>query len=98
MSNVPNHLPKLQITDQNWSVTEVEWWPAKVAASYLGIKPRTLLLWVRQGKIPGYVLSGVKRRILRFLKKDLDTLLLERSSGVLCSASPSVLVTKGEGK
>ncbi len=37
------------------------WLTAKEAAQYLKIKPRTLLLWVRQGKVKGYALSGTKR-------------------------------------
>jgi hypothetical protein len=32
-----------------------EVWPtAAEAAQYLRVKPRTLLLWVRQGKVPAY--------------------------------------------
>ena len=56
--------------------TKKEWITAMEAAVYLRISRRTLLLWVRQGKIPGYALSGVKRRVWRFRKEDLDTILL----------------------
>lgn len=45
------------------------------AAEYLRVKPRSLLLWVRQGAIPAYALSGTKRRVWRFLKSELDTAL-----------------------
>lgn len=55
---------------------EKEWMTAAEAAGYLRIKRKTLLLWVRQGKIPGYVLSGIERRVWRFRKEDLDTMLL----------------------
>jgi excisionase family DNA binding protein len=50
------------------------WLTAAEAADYLRIKPRSLLLWVRQGKLQAYALSGTKRRIWRFRKEDLDVL------------------------
>lgn len=55
-----------------------EWLTAAEAASYLKVKVRTLLRWVREGKIQAYGLSGTKRRAWRFLKRDLDTALLSR--------------------
>ena len=67
-----------------------EWLTAVEAARYLKVQTRTLLLWVRPGKVIGYALSGTKRRVWRFRKIDLDTLLLS-SSAVLNSTSPSVL-------
>jgi excisionase family DNA binding protein len=70
------------------------WLTADEAAGYVRIKTRTLLLRVRQGEIKGYPLSGNKRRVWRFLKSDLDAMLLARGGGVLCSASPSVLTIK----
>lgn len=77
---------------------ETEWLTAQEAAAHLKVKTRTLLLWVRQKKFRGYVLSGIKRRVWRFRKADLDTMLLAQDGTVLCSIAPSVLVTKGEGK
>jgi excisionase family DNA binding protein len=65
-----------------------EWLTAKEAARYLKVKPRTLLLWVRQGKVKGFALSGIKRRVWRFRQQDLEAALLE--SPVLVSESPSV--------
>ena len=73
-----------------------EWLTAREAAIYLKIRPRTLLLWVRQGAIRAYALSGTKRRVWRFRKVDLDAFLFAHSTPVLPSTSPSVLVTKGE--
>jgi excisionase family DNA binding protein len=35
-----------------------EWLTVEEAAHHLRIKPRTLLLWVRQGKVKGFALSG----------------------------------------
>lgn len=52
-----------------------EWLTAAEAAAYLKVRVRTLLLWVRQGKIKGYALSGTKRRVWRFLVDDLDAKL-----------------------
>ncbi len=65
-----------------------EWLTVQEGAKYLKIKPRTLLLWVRQGKVKGFALSGTKRRVWRFRQADLDAALLE--SSVLPSTTPSV--------
>jgi len=54
---------------------EIEWLTAQEAAEYLKIRPRTLLLWARQGKIPAHRLSGIQRRIYRFLRHELDLML-----------------------
>ncbi len=55
------------------------WLTATEAAAYLKVKPRSLLLWVRQGKVQAYALSGTKRRVWRFRKEDLDSALLSNS-------------------
>jgi excisionase family DNA binding protein len=54
------------------------WLTTEEAAEYLKVKPRSLLLWVRQGKVPAYPLSGVRRRVWRFRREDLDSTLLAR--------------------
>lgn len=71
-------------------VTDIqsEWLTAKEAAFYLRVKPRTLLLWVRQGKVRAFVLSGTQRRVWRFRRADLDAAVVE--SPVLPSTTPSV--------
>ncbi len=51
------------------------WMTTVEAAAYLKVKPRTLLLWVHQGKVQAYALSGTQRRVWRFLQADLDTML-----------------------
>jgi excisionase family DNA binding protein len=66
-----------------------EWITPQEAAAYLQVKVRTLLLWVRQGKVQAYALSGTKRRVWRFLRADLDRALL--ANPVVVSASPTVL-------
>lgn len=63
------------------------WMNTEEAAAHLGIKRRTLLLWVRQGKIPAHPLSGTKRRVWRFLREELDSTL--RSRPVISSPSLS---------
>ena len=60
----------------------LEWLTAKEAAKYLKTNPRTLLLWVRQGKVKGYVLSGVARRTWRFRRADLDAALIESRANI----------------
>ena len=54
-----------------------EWLTAEEAAKHLKVKTRTLLLWVRQGKIKAFALSGTKRRVWRFRQQDLDAALVE---------------------
>jgi excisionase family DNA binding protein len=66
-----------------------EWLTAEEAAKYLKVKTRTLLAWVRQGKVKAFALSGTMRRVWRFRQHDLDSALLE--SPVLPSPSPAVL-------
>jgi excisionase family DNA binding protein len=69
-----------------------EWLTAEEAARYLKVKTRSLLLWVRQGKVPAYALSGTKRRIWRFRQQDLDDALISRS--LVDSQSPAVLTER----
>jgi excisionase family DNA binding protein len=66
-----------------------DWLTASEAAVYLKVKLRSLLLWVRQGKLQAYALSGTKRRIWRFRKEDLDAALL--ASPVIPSKPLTVL-------
>jgi excisionase family DNA binding protein len=74
--------------NNNLSTQVNDWLTANEAAQYLKVRVRTLLLWVRQGKVKGFALSGIKRRVWRFRRQDLDAALLE--SAVLPSESPSV--------
>jgi len=68
-----------------------EWLTAAEAAQYLKIRVRTLLLWVRQGKVKGYVLSGVRRHVWRFRCEDLDAAFVQPTRrDVLHSPSSSV--------
>ena len=61
------------------------WLTATEAAQHLKVEARTLLMWARQGKVKGYVLSGTRRQTWRFLHVDLDAML----------AAPSVARRKG---
>jgi excisionase family DNA binding protein len=56
----------------------VEWLTTEEAAAYLKVKPRSLLIWVRQGKITAWALSGLRRRVWRFRREDLDASLLSK--------------------
>lgn len=51
------------------------WLTTAEASDYLKVRPRTLLLWARQGKIPGHRLSGIRRTVWRFLECELDAVL-----------------------
>jgi excisionase family DNA binding protein len=57
-----------------------EWLTAEEAAKYLKVKTRTLLLWVRQGKVKAFALSGIRRRVWRFRQHELDAMLLTSSA------------------
>jgi excisionase family DNA binding protein len=70
-----------------------EWLTTEEAAQYLKVKPRSLLLWTRQGKIKGHVLCGTKRRIWRFRREDLDSTLLSKP---VVSSGPSSSVRSEE--
>jgi excisionase family DNA binding protein len=51
------------------------WLTVEEAAGYLRCQRRTLLVWVRQGKVRGYQLSGKLRHVWRFRREDLDAVL-----------------------
>jgi excisionase family DNA binding protein len=57
------------------------WLTTAEAAAYLKVQPRTLSLWARQGKVPAHPLSGVQRRVWRFLRAELDAMLGLSSAG-----------------
>ena len=65
------------------------WLTMQEAAERLNIKPRTLSLRARQGKVRAYAICGTKRRTWRFCSDDLNTLLPQKP--VVSSAQPSVL-------
>jgi excisionase family DNA binding protein len=73
------------------TLPQSDWLTAVEAAEYLKVKKRSLLLWVREGKIKAYVLSGTKRRVWRFRPEDLDSALF---ASVIPSASPAVLTER----
>ena len=65
-----------------------DWLTSGEAALYVKIERRTLLQWVRQGKVRGYILSGTQRHVWRFKSSDLDAML----------SVPAVLSTDGRIK
>lgn len=52
-----------------------KWLTASEAAQYLKVKPRTLLQWARERRIPAHRLSGIRRCVWRFLMPELDAML-----------------------
>ena len=54
----------------------MEWLTLREAAAYLKVRPATLGLWVRTGKAPGHKLSGTRRCVWRFLRSELDAMLV----------------------
>lgn len=54
---------------------ESQWLTATEASRYLKVKPRTVLKWAKEGRIPGHPLSGSQRITWRFLKAELDDML-----------------------
>ena len=51
-----------------------EWLMLNEAAAYLKINPRTLALWARQKKVPAHRLSGIRRCVWRFSRRELDAM------------------------
>jgi excisionase family DNA binding protein len=60
---------------------QINWLTAIEAAEYLKVKPRTLLQWVRESKVPAHRLSGIRRCKWRFLRHELDAMLGLSSAG-----------------
>jgi excisionase family DNA binding protein len=54
---------------------QTDWLTANEAADYLKVKPRTVLMWARDGQLKGYTLSGTKRHVWRFRRIDLDSMM-----------------------
>jgi excisionase family DNA binding protein len=56
------------------------WLTAAEAAQYLRVKTRTILKWAKHGTLPGHKLSGCKRVTWRFLRSELDGVMLNPPS------------------
>jgi excisionase family DNA binding protein len=59
-----------------------QWLTATEAADYLQVKPRTLLQRVNAGQVKAYPLSGTRRHVWRFLREDLDAMLVGPSAAL----------------
>lgn len=59
---------------------ETEWLNTTEAAQHLKIKPRTLAQWAREGKVPAHRLSGCQRVTWRFMRQELDAMLMPSSA------------------
>jgi len=62
---------------------ESQWLTATEVSRYLKVKPRTVLKWAKEGRIPAHPLSGSKRVTWRFLKSELDAMLALPSAAEL---------------
>jgi excisionase family DNA binding protein len=60
----------------------MEWLTSIEAGEYLKVRPRTIVQWAKQGKIPGHRLSGCKRITWRFLRSELDATILPPSAAI----------------
>ena len=69
------------------------WLTAAEAANYLKVKPRSLLLWVRAGRVPAYALAGTRRHVWRFRREELDAALL--ANKVLPLQAPTAFAIVG---
>ena len=58
---------------------QYEWLTAAEAAAYLKVRARTLAQWARENKVPAHRLSGQQRVRWRFLRSELDGMLLPSS-------------------
>ena len=73
------------------------WMTAAEAAEYLRVSARTLLVWVRAGHVKGYPLHGIKRRVWRFRREDLDAVMGFTSQNVIASPASSGVLQSEEG-
>jgi excisionase family DNA binding protein len=61
-------------------MVDSEWLTANEVAQYLKVKPRTILKWAKEHRIPAHQLSGSQRVTWRFLKAELDSAMLASPS------------------
>jgi excisionase family DNA binding protein len=75
-----NFEPEVQLAHAYGLAKHAGWLTANEAAEYLKVKPRTVLKWAKEGRIPAHALSGSKRVTWRFLKSELDNAMLASPS------------------
>jgi excisionase family DNA binding protein len=75
VSNLPRFFGLDFAVNKGLSTVATEWLTANEAAEYLKVKPRTILKWAKERRIPAHPLSGSKRVTWRFLKSELDAML-----------------------
>jgi len=75
-----NFPAEFQVPDAYEIAKRTGWLTANEAAQYLKVKPRTVLKWAKEGRIPAHALSGLKRVTWRFLKSELDNAMLRSPS------------------
>jgi excisionase family DNA binding protein len=85
---------RLIMKNQPTVVSDSQWLTATEVADYLKVQSRTVLIWTRQGKVKAYALSGTKRRVWRYLRSDVDSLLF--GNPVLSSGSAPFVLSEGK--
>jgi excisionase family DNA binding protein len=75
-----NFEPEFQLPSAYEVAKRTRWLTANEAAEYLKVKPRTVLKWAKEARIPAHALSGCKRVTWRFLKSELDNAMLSPPS------------------
>jgi hypothetical protein len=55
--------------------------PVEAAQFLGGLNVRTVVRWARQGYLPSYPIGEGKRRLWRFLERDLESWMLTRRTG-----------------
>ena len=67
---------------------------AEQAAVFLGgLNSRTVTRWAREGYLPAYPIGEGKRRLWRFLERDLEQWMLARRTGQFPSDSDAAFST-----
>ena len=55
------------------------WMTSNEIAEHLKVNPRTVAGWARKGIIPAHSLSGASRNTWRFLRSEVDAVLMGRT-------------------
>jgi excisionase family DNA binding protein len=96
---VKNGIEGVRACPRSEPAAQTLWMTTAEAASYVKIKPRTLLKWVREGSIKAWPLHGTARKTWRFRKEDLDSALgfdtTQAGDSVLSSSTSSVALQRG---
>lgn len=57
-------------------------------AAHIGMSPRTIAKWARDGRIPAHPVSGTARRTWRFKLSEVDFALASQPNGAILPTRP----------